>query len=507
LIFEKKNKSQIKRMHHHEISSQILSLDELQVILSENHTLKLSKSAKKKIQNCRAYLDKKTAQPDVLMYGINTGFGSLCNIRISDNDIEQLQYNLVVSHAVGLGDLVPEEIVRIMLLLKIQSLSYGHSAVRLELIERLIEFYNKGIYPVIFELGSLGASGDLAPLAHLSLPLIGLGEVWYKGKRSDAASVLAKKGITPLRFQAKEALALLNGTQFSTAYGVWNLLEARRLAQMADVNAAIGVDAFDCRLTPFHDLIHQIRPHLGQLFVSTTIRNLLKDSEISAAKKKHVQDPYSFRCVPQVHGASHDALDYISQTLLIEINSVTDNPNVFAEEDLILSGGNFHAQPIALTMDYLAIALSEFGNISERRVFQLISGQRDLPPFLTKNPGLHSGMMIAQYTAAAIVNQNKTLCTPSSADSIVSCNGQEDHVSMAANAATKARRIVLNVERLLAIEFMVAMQALEFRRPARSSDYIEKLHADYRQVVPKLEEDRILSTDIEQTIVHLRGLK
>jgi histidine ammonia-lyase len=339
------------------------------------------------------------------------------------------------------------------------------------------------------------------------LPLIGLGEVWYKGKKYASEEILAQKGIKPLHFQAKEALALLNGTQFSTGYAVWNLLDANRLAQIANINAATAIDAFDCRLTPFHDLIHQIRPHLGQLFVSTTIRNLLQDSEISAAEKKHVQDPYSFRCVPQVHGASYDAFDYITQTILIEINSVTDNPNVFAEEDLILSGGNFHAQPIALTMDHLAIALSEFGNISERRVFQLISGQRGLPPFLTKNPGLHSGMMIAQYTAAAIVNQNKTYCTPSSADSIVSCNGQEDHVSMAANAATKARKIALNVERLLAIEFMVAMQALEFRRPLRSSAYIESLFDGYRLVVPKLEDDRILSTDIEKTIGYLRTLK
>jgi histidine ammonia-lyase len=493
-------------MLHHEISDKTLTLEELQKIITENKSLRLSKSAKQKILDCRAYLDKKTQQPDVLMYGINTGFGSLCNIRISDTDIEQLQYNLVVSHAVGLGDFVPPEIVRIMLLLKIQSLSFGHSAVRLELIERLIDFYNKEIYPVVYELGSLGASGDLAPLAHLSLPLIGLGEVWFKGERHPSEKILTKKNLKPLRFQSKEALALLNGTQFSTAYGVWCLLESRRLAQLADINAAIGVDAFDCRLTPFHDLLHQIRPHFGQLFVSTTIRNLLKDSEISANEKTHVQDPYSFRCVPQVHGASHDALEHIAQNLLIEINSVTDNPNVFVEEDLILSGGNFHAQPIALSMDYLAIALSEFGNISERRVFQLISGQRGLPPFLTQNPGLHSGLMIAQYTAAAIVNQNKTYCTPSSADSIVSCNGQEDHVSMAANAATKARRVVLNVERLLAIEHMTVMQALEFRRPAKSSEYIENLFAAYRKVVPKLVEDRVLSVDIEQTIGYLRKI-
>ena len=489
----------------HLISPDLLSVEKIGEILHHHHSLQLSEAAAHRIRVCREYLDRKLAGSDELFYGINTGFGSLCNIRISDEDIEQLQYNLVVSHASGTGDVVPQEIVRIMLLLKIQSLSYGNSAVREEVVQRLIDFYNEGVLPVIFELGSLGASGDLAPLAHLSLPLIGLGEVWYEGRRQRADVVLKLKGWTPLRFQAKEALALLNGTQFSASYAVWCVLESRRLAHIADVNAAIGYDAFNCRLSPLDAHIHQVRPHDGQVKTARKVLKLLEGSTIAQAEKTSVQDPYAFRCVPQVHGASRDAMAHVEAMLTTEINSVTDNPNIFPEDDLIVSGGNFHAQPLALPLDYLAIALAELGSISERRVYQLISGQRDLPAFLTDNPGLHSGMMIAQYTAAAIVNQNKTLCSPASVDSIVSCNGQEDHVSMAANAATKARRVVLNLERLLAIEWMIAMQALEFRRPLRSSDYIEIAFEKYRTVVPRLVEDRILSEDIQHTLEFLKG--
>jgi histidine ammonia-lyase len=420
--------------------------------------------------------------------------------------VARLQYNLVVSHAAGAGDPVPPHILRIMLLLKIQSLSYGHSGVRAELVERLIDFYNADILPVVFELGSLGASGDLAPLAHLSLPIMGKGEVWYEGQRMPAAEILQKNGIQPLEFQSKEALALLNGTQFSAAHAVWCVLEARRLADLADLNAAIGYDAFDCRLSPLNEQIHRVRPHAGQIKTAQMLLRWLEGSEIAVQEKTSVQDPYAFRCVPQVHGASRDAFAHIEHMLVTEINSVTDNPNIFPEDDLIVSGGNFHAQPLALPLDYLAIALSELGSISERRVYQLISGQRELPPFLTPNPGFHSGLMIAQYTAASIVNQNKTLCAPASTDSIISCNGQEDHVSMAANAATKACRVVLNLERLLAIEFMTAMQALEFRKEAKSSPAIEKIRLEYRKVVPPLTDDRILHEDMEKTRLFLQQL-
>jgi histidine ammonia-lyase len=488
----------------HHISPHHLSLETLSALLADRSPLALSPESAQRVRHCRTFLEQKIATSDALYYGINTGFGSLCDVRISEADIEQLQYNLVVSHAAGTGDPVPPEIVRIMLLLKIQSLAYGHSGVRAELVARLIDFYNADVLPVIFELGSLGASGDLAPLAHLSLPLVGLGEVWHEGRRQQSDAVLRSHGWQPLTFKAKEALALLNGTQFSAAYGAWCALEGRRLAHLADLNAAIGFDAFNCRLAPLDAHIHRVRPHEGQVFVAEKILNLLKNSEIEHSEKTSVQDPYAFRCVPQVHGASRDALAHVEKMLVTELNSVTDNPNLFPDDDLILSGGNFHAQPLALPLDYLALALSELGSIAERRVYQLISGQRGLPPFLTKNPGLHSGMMIAQYTAAAIASQNKTLCTPASADSIVSCNGQEDHVSMAANAATKARRVVLNLERLLAIEFMVGMQALEFRRPLRSSPAIEEVRAQYRAVVPPLEGDRVLSQDIEATIFFLR---
>lgn len=488
----------------HQIDPDHLSLETLDAILRENRQLTLSDEARRRILHCRAYLENKIKNSDELHYGINTGFGSLCDIRISDADIEQLQHNLVVSHAAGSGDPVPQEIVRLMLLLKAQSLCYGFSAVRVEVVERLLDFFNANIYPVVFELGSLGASGDLAPLAHLALPLAGLGEVWHEGRRQRADVVLKLHGWEPLTFKAKEALALLNGTQFSTAYAVWCLLESRRLSAQADLNAAIGFDAFNCRLSPLDAQIHQIRPHAGQIAVAETLRNWLKGSAIADSEKNSVQDPYAFRCVPQVHGASRAAMAHIEQMVLTEINSVTDNPNVFPDTDQILSGGNFHAQPLALPLDYLALALSELGSIAERRIYQLISGQRELPPFLTKNPGLHSGMMIAQYTAAAIASQNKTLCMPASADSIVSCNGQEDHVSMAANAATKARRVVQNLERLLAIEFMVTVQALDFRRPLQSAPRIEAIVAEYRKVVPKLEEDRVLSVDMERTVEFLR---
>jgi len=492
-------------MTHH-ISPDHLSLEKIGEVLSNQSKLALSTEAVVRIRHCRDFLEQKLASNDQLFYGINTGFGSLCDVRISAGDLEQLQHNLVVSHAAGMGDAVPQEVLRIMLLLKIQSLSYGHSGVREVVVQRLVDFYNADVLPVVFELGSLGASGDLAPLAHLSLPLIGLGEVWHEGRRQPSADVLNKHGWQPLRFQAKEALALLNGTQFSAAYATWCLLESRRLADLADLNAAIGFDAFNCRLSPLDAHIHQVRPHEGQVATAKRLLNLLGSSEIAQAEKTAVQDPYAFRCVPQVHGASRDAIAHIEKMLVTELNSVTDNPNLFPDDDLIVSGGNFHAQPLALPLDYLAIALAELGSISERRVYQLIGGQRGLPPFLTDDPGLHSGMMIAQYTAAAIVSQNKTLCAPASTDSIVSCNGQEDHVSMAANAATKARRVVLNLERLLAIEFMVGMQALDYRRPLKSSPGIEKIREEYRRVVPRLETDRVLSVDLEKTVGFLKHM-
>lgn len=531
-------------MSVYKITSKI-DLATIEKILNEKQTLALSDDAKKKITKCREYLDKKLAselrsQPAVVfragaaIYGINTGFGSLYNKSIPEKDLGKLQENLVMSHACGMGEEVPREIVKLMLLLKIQGLSFGYSGVSLELVERLVFFFNNDILPVVYQQGSLGASGDLAPLAHLSLPLIGKGEVNFEGKRQSVAELFQSsklwKSLTPLKFKSKEALALLNGTQFMSAYAVWSLLKANRLSRAANVISAISLEAFDGRPEPFDPAIHSVRAHSGQVAVAKEMQALLNGSRIISQKKQHVQDPYSFRCIPQVHGASRDAIDFFVNTVSIEINSVTDNPTIFSYEDKIISGGNFHGQPLAIGFDLLVIALSELGNISERRTYQLISGQRGLPPFLVANPGLNSGFMIPQYTAASIVSQNKQLCTPASVDSIVSSNGQEDHVSMGANAATKCFQVVNNLERILAIELFTAAQGLEFRRqPASSraslpaagspkgremgrvgalasSPMIEKLIANYRKRVKFITEDKIMYKEINKSVDFIRNL-
>ncbi len=489
----------------HYISTDVLTLEALQEIISQHKTLALSEEATINIEKCRAYLDQKMATNETPIYGINTGFGSLCNVKISNENLSQLQENLVKSHACGTGEEVPAEIVKIMLLLKIQSLSYGHSGVQLQTVERLIAFYNHDILPVIYNQGSLGASGDLAPLAHLSLPLLGEGEVYYEGFRQPAKKVLEKMGWEPIVLQSKEGLALLNGTQFMSSYGCYVLLKAMKYSYLADLISAISLEGFDGRIEPFNELIHYVRPHKGQIVTAKRMNELLEDSEIIAQAKAHVQDPYSFRCIPQVHGASKDTIDYVKKVFKTEINSVTDNPNIFAAEDLIISGGNFHGQPLALALDFLGMALAELGSISERRTYQLISGLRGLPAFLVDNPGLNSGFMIPQYTAASIVSQNKQLATPASVDSIVSSNGQEDHVSMGANAATKALRIMDNLERILAIELMNASQAIEFRRPLQSSAFIEMFLKSYREEVPLVKEDRILHYDIEKSVAFLNS--
>lgn len=491
----------------HYISSDVFSLELLEEIISQHKTLELSEEARINIEKCRTYLDNKMQSHGEPIYGINTGFGSLCNIKISNENLTKLQENLVKSHACGTGDEVPQEIVKIMLLLKIKSLSYGHSGVQLQTVERLIEFYNNDILPVVYTQGSLGASGDLAPLAHLSLPLLGEGEVYVDGFRQPAKKVLDKMGWSPIELQSKEGLALLNGTQFMSSYGSYILLKAMKISYLADVIGAISLEGFDGRIEPFNELIHMVRPHKGQINTARRFQELLEDSEIIAQPKQHVQDPYSFRCIPQVHGASKDTIDYVKKVFKTEINSVTDNPNIFVGEDLIISGGNFHGQPLALALDFLGIALAELGSISERRTYQLISGLRDLPAFLVSNPGLNSGFMIPQYTAASIVSQNKQLATPASIDSIVSSNGQEDHVSMGANAATKCLKIMENLERILAIELMNASQAIEFRRPLKSSEFLETFIKSFREEVPLVEEDRILHYDIEKAIAFLNSLQ
>ncbi len=488
----------------HIISKEFLAIDEIGRILREGEKIELGAEAKEAIIKCREYLDSKMEDIGRPVYGVTTGFGSLCNITIAQDDLSKLQHNLVKSHACGIGAKLRPEIVRLMLLLKVQSLSYGHSGAQLETIQRLVDMYNYDILPVVYEQGSLGASGDLAPLAHLCLPIIGMGRVLYKGEEREAAELWKELGWEPVTLKSKEGLALLNGTQFMSAHAVWSLLQAERLSRWADRIAAMSIDAFDGRIEAFYPQTHRVRPHKGQVSTAENILNLLEGSEIIRGAKKHVQDPYSFRCIPQVHGATKDTIEYVKGVIEVEINSVTDNPTVFPDEDMIISAGNFHGQPIALPMDMLTLAMSELANISERRIYKLISGQRGLPSFLVAKPGLNSGFMIPQYTAASIVSQSKSLCFPASADSIPSSQGQEDHVSMGANAATKLVRVIENTEKVLAIELMNAAQALQFRRPLHSSPAIEQIFSDFRSVVPFVEDDCYFHPLIEKSIEFIR---
>lgn len=482
-----------------------LHFNQIKDLLDFDQQISITFNAHKRITTCRAFLDSKMRGVDSLYYGINTGFGFLQNVQIDAGSIEQLQYNLLVSHACGLGEEVPNEIVKLMLMLKVKSLSYGNSGVQIDTVKRLVDMFNENITPVIYTQGSLGASGDLAPLSHLSLPLLGLGEVYYEGKKMQSREVLAKFNWNPIQLQSKEGLALINGTQFMSAYGLYCLKKAEHLIAMADLISAMSFDAFECIMEPLDPHIHAIRAHKGQVATASILREYLKDSEIAHQSKQQVQDPYSFRCIPQVHGATKDAFDHVQSVFMREVNSVTDNPNIFPEDDLIVSGGNFHGQPLALVLDYLAIAMSELGNISERRTYQLISGQRGLPLFLVKNPGLNSGFMIPQYTAAGIVSENKQLSTPASVDSISSSNNQEDHVSMGANGATKCLRVIKNVEKVLAIELLSAAQALDFRRPKKSSTQVEALMKGFREKVSFNEVDRLLHDDMEQSISYITG--
>ena len=473
-------------------------LNDLVAVRSGETKVSLSDVAKEKIQACRTFLDSYLETSENPVYGINTGFGSLCNTEISKEDLNLLQNNLLRSHACGMGDQVPEEIVRLMLVLKAKSLSHGHSGVQLATVELLLEFYHRNILPIVFTQGSLGASGDLSPLSHLCLPLIGEGKVMYKGYERNAADVLKEEGLKPITLQSKEGLALINGTQFMLAYSVENLLRAEHLFDKAITIAAMSVDAFDARPEPFIDLTHRVRNQEGQQIVAIAMQDALKGSEIQIQKKAHVQDPYSFRCIPQVLGASHDAISYVLNIIEREINAVTDNPIIFPEENQIISGGNFHGQPLALSMDFLAIALAEVASISERRTYKLISGQRGLPVFLVKDAGLNSGFMIPQYAAASIVSQNKQLCTPSSVDTIDSSNGQEDHVSMGANGATKCFQVVKNLQSVLAIEWLNAVQGLDFRRPLKSSKVVEDMHDQLRAVVSHYVQDRFQHADMQK---------
>ena len=489
----------------HEISHAHLSLEQVKQILDNHEKLVLSQEAVDAIVKCRAYLDKKMDDIGRPVYGVTTGFGSLYNVTIPKEDLSQLQHNLVMSHACGAGETVRPAIVKIMLLLKAQSLSYGHSGAQLITVQRLVDMFNDDILPVVYQQGSLGASGDLAPLAHMSLPLIGMGEVLYKGQVRPAAEVWKEKGWEPIRLQSKEGLALLNGTQFMSAHAIWSILKSIRLSRWADLIGAMSLDAYDGRIEPFLPLTHHLRPHKGQILTGEKFMEILEGSELIARHKEHVQDPYSFRCIPQVHGAVKDNILYVKSVIENEINSATDNPNIFPDEDMVISAGNFHGEPIAIPMDSLAIAMSELASISERRTYQLIHGLRGLPKYLVAEPGLNSGFMIPQYTAASIVSQNKGLCWPASCDSIPSSQGQEDHVSMGSNAATKLVRIVDNVETVLAIELFNAAQALEFRRPLKSSPKLESLFADYRRQVPFVDQDTYMHPLIEKSVQFLKN--
>ena len=491
-------------MKIHKISAEHLSIERIGEIVYGGYQIQLSNDAQKRIVECRKYLDRKIEETTSPIYGVTTGFGSLCNVSIGQDYLAQLQINLMMSHACGTGDRVPNDIVKIMLLLKIQSLSYGFSGCQLATVNRLIDFFNNDVYPVVYIQGSLGASGDLVPLAHLSLPLVGLGEVEYDGMVISGAEMLQKFEWQPIQLASKEGLALLNGTQNMGAFAVWALLQSQRLSDWADKIAAMSLDSYYGLTAPFTDAVHQVRPHKGQIVTAARMRELLEGSEIMEKPKSYVQDPYSFRCIPQVHGTVKDTIEYVRSVVDVEVNSATDNPTVCPNEDLIISAGNFHGEPIAMPMDFLAIALCELANISERRIYKLVSGTRGLPSFLVANPGVNSGFMIPQYTAASIVSLNKTLSTPSSVDSIPSSQGQEDHVSMGANAAIKLYKVVLNTERVLAIELFNAAQALDFRRPLKSSPAVEAVHDSYRRVVPFIVDDEVMYPHIAHSIDFLR---
>jgi len=463
--------------------SRAITCSEAVAFVQSGQQIAISEDAKARLKTVRDYLDDKSQRLNTPIYGVNTGFGSLCNTIIAHDDLSKLQENLLLSHACGMGDEVPQHLVKLMLLLKIRGVLYGNSGVQPSTVELMAQLYNHGIVPVVYAQGSLGASGDLAPLSHLCLPLIGHGEVHYKGQKMPSSHALEACGLSKVTLSSKEGLALINGTQFMSAYATWCVAEGERLMERSLSIAALSLDAYDGRIEPFNELLHAVRPHAGQQYVASRMRALLEGSAIAAQSKSHVQDPYSFRCIPQVLGASFDALSHVKRVTETELNSVTDNPLIFMESDCVISGGNFHGQPLALVLDFLAIALAEVGSISERRTYKLIGGTRGLPAYLAPDAGLNSGYMIPQYTAASIVSQNKQLCTPSSVDSIDSSNGQEDHVSMGANAATKCLKVLDNLKKILGIEWLTAAQALDLRRPLQSSKAIETIHNELRGAV------------------------
>jgi histidine ammonia-lyase len=481
-----------------ELNGNLLTLQTVKEVLTKNLTVTASKESLAIAQKSRDAVDKIVADKKVV-YGINTGFGKFSDVPIDQNDVRDLQINLIRSHACGVGEPFPKIVSKVMLLLRANALLKGYSGIRPLVIERLLEFFNKDIIPVIPQQGSLGASGDLAPLSHLVLPLVGEGEVFYQGKRLSAGEVLFLEGITPLTLEAKEGLALINGTQAMTAMGVVGYLEAENLAFQSELIASMTLEGLKGITDAFSEEIHIARGYKQQVDTAARIRGYIKDSKLTTRQGEvRVQDAYSLRCIPQVHGASWQALDYIKEKLEIEINAATDNPLIFHDGDMVVSGGNFHGQPIAFAMDFMKIAVAELANISERRIERLVNPQlNDLPPFLSPEPGLQSGAMILQYSAASLVSENKTLAHPASVDSIPSSANQEDHVSMGTIGSRHAYQIIQNARRVLAIELLCSMQAVEFRGVDLMASATRALFENARQVAPSIVKDRVFSTDIE----------
>lgn len=472
------------------------TISDIMAILDDPKKAKLTKESKQKILQSQQNVQQIVAS-DRTVYGINTGFGPLCDVKISEEETAQLQHNLIISHAVGVGKPIAKELSKVMMISKIHALSKGFSGVSLEVIERLIFMLEEDIIPVVPEQGSVGASGDLAPLAHLVLPLLGLGKVWQNNEIRNTADVLAEKEIKPLILGPKEGLGLINGTQFILAHAILGLNKFEYLLDLADLTAALSLEAYRGSASPFKKELHDIRPFSGSKKVAARMLKFLKNSENLHAHEfcDRVQDPYSMRCVPQVHGASRNAYEHLKNLAEIELNSVTDNPIVLSAEESI-SGGNFHGQLLALPLDYCTLAAAELGNISDRRSYLLLEGKFGLPRLLTESSGLNSGFMIPQYTSAALVTENKTLCFPASADSIPTSLGQEDHVSMGSISGRKFNQVLGNLENILAVELMFAAQGLEFRRPATCSKYVENAYNLIRTKVEKLEDDRLIGEDM-----------
>lgn len=481
------------------IDGSSLTLKDVVNVARHFYTVELSKDARERINDSRKLVDDFVASEKV-QYGITTGFGKFSDVVISKDDAAHLQRNLIVSHACGMGNPLDAEIVRAIMLLRANALSKGYSGIRLSTVETLLSMLNKHVHPVIPEKGSLGASGDLAPLSHMVLVMIGEGEAYFEGKRMKGHEAMEKAGIPVVNLVEKEGLALINGTQVMTAIGSLAVYDSLNLAKTADIVSAMTFEALRGIITAFDEKINMVRPHKGQMKTARNMVRLTKGSGLITEQGEiRVQDAYTLRCIPQIHGASRDAIEYVKNVVEIEINSVTDNPLIFVKEGQVISGGNFHGQPVALAMDFLGIALSEYANVSERRLERLVNCQlNDLPPFLTERGGLNSGFMITQYSAASMVSENKVLAHPASVDSIPSSANQEDHVSMGTTAARKAREILKNAQRVIAIEMLAAAQALEFREEGKRGAGVDTAYSLVRESIPPLKEDRIMHADMEK---------